>query len=103
TLAAGELTSLGSALLRETGSADDLLRIARVRVVPRRVPDHLLGGQLGDVVGRLRHDADSRAPRPVAILRVDAEDRHVAGVPLPVALEDLDGRGLAGAVRPEQR
>ena len=27
---------------------------------------------------------------------------HLAAVPLPVALEDLDGRGLAGAVRAEQ-
>ena len=30
------------------------------------------------------------------------EDRDLAAVPVPVALEDLDGRGLAGAVGPEQ-
>jgi hypothetical protein len=33
---------------------------------------------------------------------VDAEHRDVAGVAGTVALEDLDGGGLAGPVRPEE-
>ena len=35
-------------------------------------------------------------------LRILAEHRHLAGVARAVALEDLDGRRLAGAVRAEQ-
>ena len=38
-----------------------------------------------------------------APLRVLAEHAHVAAVARPVALEDLDGRRLAGAVRAEER
>ena len=34
--------------------------------------------------------------------RVEAEHAHRAGVGRAVALEDLDGGGLARAVRPEQ-
>ena len=39
----------------------------------------------------------------VALGGVEAEHRDLAGGPLAVPLEDLDGRGLAGAVRPEER
>ena len=43
----------------------------------------------------------SRHSRP-RLLRVDAEDRDAAAVALAVALEHLDRRRLAGAVRPEE-
>ena len=44
-----------------------------------------------------------RGPQRVAVLRrVEAQHAHGAGIGPPVALEDLDGRGLAGAVGPEQ-
>ena len=50
----------------------------------------------------LEHHADARAQRGRVARRVEAEDPHRAGVGGAVALEDLDGRGLARAVRPEQ-
>ena len=63
---------------------------------------HLADGQRGGQVGRLEHDPDPLAQRRAAVLRIDAEHRHVAAVAGAVALEDLDRRRLAGAVRPEQ-
>src|SRR5262249_35464480 len=52
--------------------------------------------------GRLEDDADPLAPLAARAAGVDAEDGHVAGVALPVTLEDLDRRRLACAVRAEQ-
>ena len=52
--------------------------------------------------GRLEDDADPVAPLGAALLRVDAEDRDGAAVARAVALEHLDRRRLAGAVRSEQ-
>jgi hypothetical protein len=42
------------------------------------------------------------AARPAAGSRVGAEHAHLASMPLPVSRHDLDGGGLARAVRPEQ-
>src|SRR4029079_2480334 len=53
-------------------------------------------------LGLLQHDADAFAPGPTGMGRVGAEHTDLAVVPWPVALEDLDGGGLAGAVRAEQ-
>jgi hypothetical protein len=50
----------------------------------------------------LEDDAQSRAPRLVAVVRVDAQDPDLAGRPRAEALQDLDGGGLAGTVRAEQ-
>src|SRR5450755_1099214 len=50
----------------------------------------------------LQHDPDLGTKGPRALARVEAEHGHVAGGPLPVALEDLDGGRLAGTVRPQQ-
>ncbi len=63
---------------------------------------HLAHGQRRRQLRRLQHDADPLAQRRAAVLRVDAEHRHVAAVARAVALEDLDRRRLAGAVRAEQ-
>ena len=63
---------------------------------------HLADGQGGWQLRRLEDDADPLAKRLASVLGVDAEHRHVTAVTLPVALEDLDGRRLAGPVRPEQ-
>ena len=43
-----------------------------------------------------------RSQRWVAGRRVDAERLHLAAAAVPETLEDLDGGGLAGAVRSEQ-
>ena len=50
----------------------------------------------------LEHDAHPLAERALAAPGVEAEHRDVAGVARAVALEDLDGRRLARAVRAEQ-
>ena len=44
-----------------------------------------------------------RTPARVRMLRILAEHEHVAAVPTPVALKDLDGRGLPRAVGSQQR
>ena len=53
-------------------------------------------------LGLLQDDADPLPERPLRAARVEAEHRHLARVALPVALQDLDGRRLAGSVRPQQ-
>src|SRR5450755_1487818 len=50
----------------------------------------------------LQHDPDLGTKGPRALARVQAEHGHIAGGPLPVTLEDLDGGRLAGTVRPQQ-
>src|SRR6185312_3234574 len=51
----------------------------------------------------LEDDADAVAPGAAGAGRVGAEDGHVPLGALPEALEDLDDRGLAGAVGTEER
>src|SRR4029077_11375671 len=50
----------------------------------------------------LEDDTDALTEVPRRPIGVAAEHTHLAGVALAVPLEDLDGRRLAGAVRPEQ-
>ena len=50
----------------------------------------------------LQHDADALPELAAGALRIVAEHRHLARVARAVALEDLDGRRLPGAVRAEQ-
>ena len=58
--------------------------------------------ELGEVAGGLQHDAEPGSPGRPRRARVDAEHAHLAAVPPAVALEDLDRRRLARAVRAEQ-
>ncbi len=51
----------------------------------------------------LEHQADARSQAPAVAGRVQPEDPRAAAVGHPVALDDLDRRRLARAVRPEQR
>ena len=51
----------------------------------------------------LQDDAEPGPPVLVAPAGVHSEHGHLAGRAHPEALEDLDGGGLARAVRPEQR
>ena len=52
--------------------------------------------------GGLQDDTDALSPRPACLGGILAENGHRAAVTLPVALQDLDGRGLARAVRAEE-
>ena len=71
-------------------------------VVAGEDPVHLAHGQHRPELGLLQDDADALAERPLGAAGVEAEHGHLAAVALAVALEDLDGRRLAGAVRAEQ-
>jgi hypothetical protein len=87
------------------GEPDDrhhLLRLPRPRVVAREHLQALEYGQVRVERRRLQHHADPLPPGRPCGLRVDAEHLDAAGVATAVALEDLDRRRLAGAVRPEQ-
>src|SRR5205823_10075281 len=50
----------------------------------------------------LENDANFRPKTRALVPRVKIEHADLAGIRPPVALEDLDGRGLAGSVRAEQ-
>ncbi len=102
-LPAGEVAAAGAALLGEPDRLDDLVDVARVRVVagevraptPRRVRSPRSAAVCSTMPSRLRQVG-------VGVRGVDAEHVDVAGVAVAVALEDLGGRGLAGAVGAEQ-
>ena len=91
------------ALLLEADEVDDVVDIAGRRVVAGEEPEALATVRFGYIADDWRTIAD----RARASSRPPARDRcrarvTVAGVAAPVALEDLDRRRLAGAVRPEQ-
>ncbi len=70
------------------------------------VGEHLHGlvhGQHAGVADLLQHDADAGAPAPARGAGVFAEHADLPGVPLPVALQNLDGRRLARPVGAEDR
>ena len=77
-------------------------RVGGIRVVPGEEAHHLLDPQLVELAGALQHEADPAPPVRGRVLRVDAEHADLAGVALPEAFKDLDGRGLPGTVGPEQ-
>ena len=102
-LAAGERVGAGVELVREADLRGDLVRRPRARVRRAVELDRLAHGEQAVERRLLEHDADPLAERALAAAGVEAEDAHVAGVGAAVAFEDLDERGLAGAVRAEQR
>ena len=90
------------ALLLEADELDDVADRPRLRVVAGEQRE-ILGDGEAVVEGRgLEDDADPLAPVETRGGRVLAEHGHRPAVALAVALEDLDGRRLAGAVRAEQ-
>ena len=94
-----------SRLLGEPDQLDHLVDRTRVRVVAgiarEDLPHRVIGldGQL------LQHHPDARAEPTLraVVRRIDAERLHPSAGPVPEALEDLDGGGLAGSVGPEER
>src|SRR5262249_11306831 len=89
-------------LLREPDDLDDLIHVARPLVVPGQGAQRLPRRQVRVDRRRLRPGAEPLAPRLPGSLRVGAEHLDVAGAAVAIALEDLDRRRLAGAVRTEQ-
>ena len=93
------------ALLLQTDELDHLVDRTRVGVVAGIARQDLAHRVVGLDGQLLEHHADARAePALGAVVgRIDAERLDPPAGPLAEALEDLDGGGLAGAVRPEQR
>jgi hypothetical protein len=101
-LSARERAHARFALLAETDELDHLAHVSCPLVIAGEELEDLPDGEEG-VHGRgLEDDADARPKVAAGAGRIGAENLHRAFVPAPVALEDLDGRRLAGAVRPEE-
>jgi hypothetical protein len=67
-------------------------------------PEDLERGQARvDAAATLKHESDPGPVLPAGSLWVGAEDRDATCVTMAVALDDLDGRRLAGTVRAEER
>src|SRR5438874_2717511 len=101
-LSTGQRLHARVALVGEPDERDHLVDIAWPRVIAGERRMRLPDGEVGPQLRLLEHDADPLAevaPRTPGIV---PEHRHLARVAAAVALEDLDRRRLAGAVRPEQ-
>ena len=72
-------------------------------VVAAEHVDCLADGQVRLQPGTLQDDAGALLQRHFIPSRVEAQHAHVAAGARPVPLEDLHGRRLARAVRPQQR
>ena len=101
-LAAGELADARVPLLLEREILEQPLRVAAARVERAEEIEHLEDGQLLGEPRLLERDAEARAELPLVLSPAAAEDLDVSGVGAREPLEDLDRRGLAGAVRPEK-
>ena len=86
----------------EPDERDDLVDVARVRVVAGEHGVRLADGEVRPELGRLEDDADPLPEVGAGPLGIVSEHAHLAAVALAVALEDLDRRRLAGAVRAEE-
>ena len=101
-LAARELRRERVRLLVEPDERDRLVDVARFAVVAGVELEALAHGQPRLGARLLQDGADAVAPGGVAVRRVDAEHADLAVGARAEALEDLDRRRLAGAVRPEE-
>src|SRR5581483_725325 len=90
------------ALLVEADERDHLVDVPGLGVVAGEHRVRLVDREARPQLRVLQHDADPLAELRAGPLRVVPQHAHVAGVPVAVALEDLDRRRLPGAVRPEQ-
>ena len=102
-LPAGQLADAHAGLFPQVDQAEELVERPRVRVVAAAHVDHLGDGEIRLDTRRLEHDADALLHGALAAGRVEAEHRDVAAVARAIALQDLDGRRLPGAVGTEQR
>ena len=101
-LPAGQVLRLGLASLGQPQRLDQLGCRPRLRVEAAEQVDQLGDGQLRIEGRRLEADPDPRLERVGVPRHVEAEHADLATVGLAKALEDLDGRRLAGAIRAEQ-
>jgi hypothetical protein len=97
-----ERRGAGVGLLAQPDQVHRLVDVPGGGVVAGVLLHRLARRQLGDQTGLLEDEAHAVPPCPVRPLRVDAEHAHLPRVARPVALEDLDGGGLAGAIRAQE-
>ena len=102
-LAAGQRRGTRVGAVVEPDELEHLVDRARVRIGGGVELDRLAHGEVGVEARLLQHDADALEEGALAPRGVVAEHADGAGVGRAMALEDLDERGLAGAVGPEQR
>ncbi|MGF6552097.1 hypothetical protein QFZ96_007233 [Paraburkholderia youngii] len=94
------------ALLPERQVAQHFLDVSGVLLLAEQAAAERHGGPDGfERVGGqlLRHEADQRAGRTIVGADVVTVHRHAAFARVDDAADDADQRGLARAVRPEQR
>ena len=101
-LAARQLLGPRVAALAEPEQLDQLVGRAGLLVEAAEQVDDLGDGQLRVHRRRLEADPDPRLQLVGAGGDVDAEDHRLTAIGAAEALQDLDRRGLAGAVRPQQ-
>src|SRR5829696_611175 len=101
-LPAGELRAPRVRLLAQADQVHRLVDVPRRGVVAGVLLDRLARGELRDQAGLLQDEADAVSPTPIRPLWVDPQHAHLARIPGPIALEDLDRRGLARAIRAQE-
>ena len=85
----------------QADQVEQLVRRHGIGVVAGEEAQDAVRPEHGVDAAALEHDADAAAERGVVGDGVEPEDARRAGDRVAVALERLDGRRLAGAVRPE--
>ena len=104
--AAGQRHDLAVLLVPERQVFQHFLDEGRVRLLAEQqaAETHRRPHRLERVgVKLLRHQPDQRARRAIVLDEMMAADQHRTGGRIDDAADDVDQRGLAGAVRPEQR
>jgi hypothetical protein len=104
-LATGKGPDLLPRLPGQAGQRDHLVHVVGCRIVAGVAGDRLADRQVGLDRDVLQHQPDPLAQRPPVrpVAGIQAEHLDPSGVAGAEPLEDLQGGGLAGAVRPEQR
>src|SRR5262249_10345739 len=101
-LSARQLAAAHVGLLLQACQLQNLLDIARARVEARPVAQRLPGSHVAVDPARLEDDPDAAAKLDRPSGGIVPQHGYLSAGALPVALEDLYRRGLAGSVRAEQ-
>src|SRR5262249_44149159 len=101
-LAAGKLTDAGVSLLFESEIGERLLRPAAGQIEGAKEAQRLEHGEFFRELGLLERNAEPLPQLPLVGSPAFAEDLHVSSVGPRQSFQDLDGRGLSGAIGSEQ-
>src|SRR3954452_6584 len=101
-LAARQSADLLVLLAAQAGELEHLVDVARCRIQAAPVLERLADRDVAIHAAALQDDPHPRAQVARALAGIEAEHRDDPARAFAVALEDLDGRGLAGAVGAQQ-